>query len=166
LRFRRKGSTAELEKLVQAALTRQGNAARGREVFFSKEAQCSKCHRVGDAGERIGPELTGVGGRFSKIHIIESILEPSRTVTPGFQSLAVRLLDGRVLTGVRVTETRDALTSADQQGQKHVLPISEIDVQQPQAKSTMPDNLAQQLSQTQFLDLIAFLTSQKEGAGP
>jgi len=166
VRFRRKSAAADLERLMQAALTRKGDPARGREVFFSKEAQCSKCHRVGDAGERIGPELTGLGGRFSKIHIIESILEPSRTVTPGFQSFIVRLLDGRVLSGVRVAETRDALTIADQQGQKHVLPIAEIDVQQPAAKSTMPDNLAQQLSQSQFLDLIAFLTAQREAPAP
>jgi putative heme-binding domain-containing protein len=166
VRFRRKSAAADSERLMQAALKSKGDPGRGREVFFSAQAQCSKCHRVGDAGERVGPELTGVGGRFSKIHIIESILEPSRTVTPGFQSFTVRLLDGRVLSGVRVAETRDALTIADQQGQKHVLPIAEIDVQQPAAKSTMPDNLAQQLSQSQFLDLIAFLTAQREAPAP
>jgi putative heme-binding domain-containing protein len=161
LRFRRKSSAAEVEKLVQAALTRKGDPSRGRIVFFDAKSQCSKCHRLGDAGERIGPELTGIGGRFSRIHLIESILEPSRAVTPGFQTLSVRLVDGRVLSGIRVAETDAELTLADQQGQKHVLPKAEIDAQQPQAKSTMPDNLAQQLTAQQFSDLVAFLAGQK-----
>ncbi len=164
MRFRRKSAAADLEKLMQAALSRRGDPARGRAVFLDAKAQCSKCHRVENAGERIGPELTGIGSRFSKIHIVESILEPSRTVTPGFQTLTVRLTDGRVLTGVRVAETATALTLADQQGTKHELSKAEIDAQQPQAKSTMPDNVAQQLTVEQFVDLVAFLTAQKSPA--
>src|SRR5262249_12403273 len=54
LRFRRKGSSPEHEQLVQLALTRPGDAERGRKVFEDVEkSQCLKCHRVGDRGERI-----------------------------------------------------------------------------------------------------------------
>jgi len=164
-RFRRRSSQAELETLVQAALKSKGDASRGREVFLSAKAQCSKCHRVGDTGERIGPELTGIGGRLARVQIVESILEPSRSVTPGFQTYTVRLLDGRVLSGVQAAETETAITLADQQGQKHVLARSEIDVQQPQTKSTMPDNFAQQLTPEQFVDLVVFLAGQREPPG-
>ncbi len=81
LRFRRKSSTAAHEKLTQAALTRGGNADRGKKLFLNAEkTQCLKCHRVGDQGEKIGPELTGLGNRFSRVYIVESILEPSRTI--------------------------------------------------------------------------------------
>src|SRR5262249_30178770 len=76
LRFRRKSSKAAHEKLTQAALNRPGNPERGRKVFLDgAKSQCVKCHQIGDQGERIGPELTGVGGRFSRIYLIESILE-------------------------------------------------------------------------------------------
>jgi putative membrane-bound dehydrogenase-like protein len=163
VRFRRKSSTAELEALVQAALTRAGNAERGKTVFFdTAKAQCSKCHRIGDQGERIGPELTGVGSRFSRIHIVESILEPSRTVTPGYQTFAVALRDGRVLAGIKVSETEATLVLADNQGQKHILAKADIEEQRAQTQSTMPDGLTKQLTVDQFVDLLAFLVSQKK----
>ncbi|MCI0359142.1 MAG: HEAT repeat domain-containing protein, partial [Planctomycetaceae bacterium] len=166
LRFRRKSSAADLERLVQAALAAKGNPDRGRQVFFDAKAQCSKCHRIGNQGERIGPELTGIGNRFSRIHIVESILEPSRTVTPGFQTIAVRLADGRTASGIRVAETDKSLTLADQKGQKITFAKEEIEAQQSQPKSTMPDGLAQQLSVEQFRDLVAFLVSQQDARGP
>src|SRR5262249_1524565 len=81
LRFRRRSSRVEDERLMRAALTRSGDAERGRRLILDREkSQCLKCHRIGDQGERIGPELTGVGDRFSRIFLVESILEPSRTI--------------------------------------------------------------------------------------
>jgi len=166
LRFRRKNSTAELEALVQAALSRTGNADRGRKLFFDTvKTQCSKCHHIQDQGERIGPELTGIGGRFSRIHIVESILEPSRTVTPGYQTVAVALRSGLVVTGIRIAETEKTLTLADNQGQKHILATAEIDEQTTQPQSIMPDGLAKPLTMDEFVDLIEFLVAQKERRG-
>ena len=166
LRFRRKSSTAQLEQLTQAALSRSGDADRGRKLFLdAAKTQCIRCHRIGSEGERVGPELTGLGDRFSRIHIVESILEPSRTVTPGFQTLLVRLADGRTISGIKIAESERTLTLADQKGEKHTLEKSDIEAQQPQATSTMPDNLAQQFTNDQFVDLVTFLVSQKQGRG-
>jgi putative heme-binding domain-containing protein len=162
LRFRRRSSKAELEQLVQVSLARAGNVERGRALFFDQtKTQCSKCHRIGDQGERIGPELTGLGDRFARIHIVESILEPSRTVAPGFQTLAVVLRDGRLITGVKIAETAEAITLADNQGKQHALSKSEIEQQVVQPHSTMPDGLMKQLTPGEFADLIGFLVSQK-----
>src|SRR5205823_5719772 len=127
LRFRRKSAKAEHEKLTLAALSRTGNAERGQKLFFDKEKSlCLKCHQLGTLGERIGPELTGVGGRFSRIHLIESILEPSRSIAPSFGTLVVTLKNGRVLSGVKVAETETALILADNQGQKQTLMKADI----------------------------------------
>ncbi|MEX2560402.1 MAG: PVC-type heme-binding CxxCH protein, partial [Pirellulales bacterium] len=53
LRFRRKSSTAEHETFTRAALTRPGNADRGRGLFFdAKKTRCVQCHRLGEQGER------------------------------------------------------------------------------------------------------------------
>jgi putative membrane-bound dehydrogenase-like protein len=163
LRFRRKGSTAEHEKLAQAALTRAGNPERGRKLFFdTAKSQCVKCHRVGDKGERIGPELTGVGSRFPRIHMIESVLQPSRTIAPGYQTLAIALKSGQFLTGVKVAETDDTLTLGDSKGDKHVLRKADIVEQQPHPASTMPEGLEKQFTTDEFVDLIAFLVSLKD----
>jgi putative membrane-bound dehydrogenase-like protein len=167
LRFRRKSATAEHERLTQAALTKPGNRERGRKLFLDVEKSlCLKCHRLGDQGERIGPELTGVGGRFSRIYLVESILEPSRTIAPSFGTLRVSLNNGKELVGVRVAETEKTLTLADQQGQKHVVTKTDIEKQQTSPVSTMPDGLEKRLTEDEFVDLIAFLVSQKDNRSP
>jgi putative heme-binding domain-containing protein len=167
LRFRRKSAKVEQEKLTQAALARAGNPERGRKLFLDVEkSQCLKCHRLGDQGERIGPELTGVGSRFSRIYIVESILEPSRTIAPSFGTLVISLKNGKVLSGVKVAETETTLTLADNQGQKHELKKADIDEQQTSPISTMPEELEKRFTEEEFVDLIAFLVSQKQGRGP
>lgn len=37
-----------------------GDKVRGEQVY--KELKCSMCHRIGNAGAKMGPELTKVGG--------------------------------------------------------------------------------------------------------
>ncbi len=162
LRFRRKGSTDERERLMQRALTRAGNAERGRATFFNLEkSQCLKCHRLGDQGARIGPDLTGIGGRFTRAYLIESVLEPSRTIAPSFETVAVAMNDGRVLSGVRTGETESTLVLADPEGKTHVVTKSEIETQRPQPSSLMPDGLEKPWTADEFVDLIAFLVGQK-----
>ena len=165
-RFRQKSSKVEHERLVQAALARPGNVERGKKLFLTVEkSQCLKCHRLNDQGEKIGPELTGIGSRFSRIHIIESLLDPSRTIAAGFQSQTVAMQDGRVLSGLKVSETAETLVLADNQGKKHSLLKADIEESQVHAGSIMPDGLEKTLTVDEFVDLISFLTSEKQLAG-
>jgi putative heme-binding domain-containing protein len=126
-----------------------------------ERSQCLKCHRVGDRGERIGPELSGLGGRFARVTIIESILEPSRSVAPGYESITLALADGRVLTGVRAGETDRTLTLADREGRRHEIAKADIEARTRQAQSTMPDGLEKRLTPEEFVDLVAYLAAQK-----
>jgi len=162
LRFRPKSSKAEHERLIQLALAGGGSEVRGREVFLNAEkSQCIKCHRLSEQKDgRIGPDLTGIGSRFSRIHLIESILEPSRTVAPSYATIAVAMNDGQVLTGVRILQTEQMLVLGDNQGKLHTLSRSEIDDVRVQTQSTMPEGLEKRLTDREFLDLLAFLTSQ------
>jgi putative heme-binding domain-containing protein len=165
-RFRQKSSRAEHEALVDAALARTGNVERGRKLFFTVEkSNCLKCHRLGEQGEKIGPELTGIGSRFSRIHIVESLLEPSRTIAAGFQSQTVAMQDGRVLSGLKISETADTLILADNQGKKHSLLKADIEESKLHAGSIMPDGLEKTLTVDEFVDLISYLTSEKQTAG-
>ena len=163
LRIRYQSSKAEHERLVQQTLRTQGNVLRGKEIFINTEkSQCLKCHRLGALGGQIGPNLTGVGSRFSRIHLIESILEPSRTMAPSYQSVTVYMKDGRVVSGVRIAETDTTITLGDNQGQQHMLKKSEIEDLQESVLSAMPEGLEKQLTQREFVDLIAFLLAQKK----
>jgi putative membrane-bound dehydrogenase-like protein len=158
-RFRLRSAKADHERLMQAALT-GGNADRGREVFQNPQKPgCVKCHRIGPEGARIGPDLTGVGRRFSRVHLIESILEPSRTILPAFQNWAVKLKDGRILSGVKVLETEAELSLGDTDGKTHVFPKSSVEQQKELALSLMPEGLERGLTDREFVDLVAYLSS-------
>ena len=109
----------------------------------------------------IGPALTGVGKRFARIFIIESILEPSRSIAASFETQMVVLKNGKVLTGVKVAETDGELTLGDNQGAKHIVLKSDIEERQSLPLSTMPEGLEKRLTADEFVDLIAFLTGLK-----
>lgn len=163
LRFRKKSSKVEYERLIQAALSENGNLDRGAEVFRNIEKSlCLKCHRLGNEGGKIGPDLTGIGRRFSRIHIVESILEPSRNVAPSYGSLVVALDSGVIVTGVKVAETEQTLTLGDAEGKTREIVKSKIDERNEQPTSIMPEGIEKRISQREFIDLIAFLVSQKQ----
>jgi putative heme-binding domain-containing protein len=162
LRFRSVSSSAEHERLAQYALENTGDAARGREVFSNAEKSlCLKCHRLDEEGAQIGPQLAGVGDRFSRIHLIESILTPSRTIAPSYETVSAVLTSGVVVTGVRVTEDDATLILGDEKGERREIPKSQIEERVMQPKSTMPEGLEKRLSDREFLDLVAFLLAQK-----
>ena len=65
----------------QHALTHQGDAKRGAKLFAdAKRTRCAICHRVGGKGGEVGPDLSRIGGKFDRPHLIESLLEPSRQI--------------------------------------------------------------------------------------
>jgi putative heme-binding domain-containing protein len=163
LRFRRKSATQAHEKLIAAALARSGNPEQGKLVFQNLEKSlCLKCHRVQDQGEKTGPELTGLGNRFSRIYIAESILDPSRAIAPSFGTLVLRLDSGQVVSGIKIAETETSLTLVDNQAQKHVVAKADIEEQKTSPSSTMPEGLEKKLSEGEFVDLVAYLASLKE----
>ena len=55
---------------------------KGREAFT--RTGCAQCHRLAGEGGSVGPDLTGAGQRLSARAMLESILEPSRHIAPGF----------------------------------------------------------------------------------
>jgi putative membrane-bound dehydrogenase-like protein len=161
-RFRRKSAVERHERLAQQALATKGTPERGRELFLNAEKTgCVKCHRIGEQGGRIGPDLTGVGRRFSRIHLVESILEPSRAVAPAYRNTAIRLKDGQIVTGVKVLESDAAITLGDAQGQVRTVLKSQIDEQRALELSLMPEGLEKALTDREFVDLIAFLADQR-----
>lgn len=164
LRFRPLSTSADHERIAQFALQNTGNIERGRELFVNAEKSlCLKCHRWQKLGGNIGPDLTEVGSRFSRIHVIESILEPSRTIAPSYETVTVALTSGLVLNGVKIAEDQQTLTLGDDQGKVHTIVNTTIDERHIQPRSTMPDGLEKKLTDREFLDLVTFLIAQKKG---
>jgi putative heme-binding domain-containing protein len=140
------------------AMDHRGDAARGRSVFAdTARAGCLRCHRVGGEGGDLGPDLSNVGGKFSREHMIESILEPSRQIVEGYRQSVVALADGRVLTGIVKSETAEGLTLVDAESRVHVIRRSEIEERKAVESSAMPEGLAAGISPAEFADLIDYL---------
>ena len=68
------------------------------------------------AGGQVGPDLSSIGGKFDRPHLIESLLEPSRQIVEGFRTTVVATVDGRVLTGIAKERSEQQITLFDAEG--------------------------------------------------
>jgi putative heme-binding domain-containing protein len=155
---------SENEELLKLIDTRrqqfnqtQTSAETGAALF---QKNCAACHQLAGKGEKIGPQLDGIGGR-GLARLIEDVLDPNRNVDPAFRITTLVLTDGRVLTGlVRRTEGQ-TLVLADNKGKEQTVPLSDIEERQPTALSLMPANYGELLSAPDFANLLAYLLSQQ-----
>jgi putative heme-binding domain-containing protein len=131
-----------------------GNAAAGREIF---KRECSKCHRRGDLGETIGPDLTGFAVH-PKDKILSEILDPNRSVEGNYRQYTVAAADGRVLTGLLASETRTAIELVDSDAKRHVVQREDIEALTASQKSLMPEGF-EKLARPELIDLLEFLAS-------
>jgi putative heme-binding domain-containing protein len=151
----------ELADAVRAS----GDASRGREVFFSKLANCSACHRVGKEGGFIGPDLSAVGSGVPLPLIVEAVLWPNRQVKEGYVATRVITNDGQILTGYKVGETDKELTLRDARSQQ-ILRIARDNVDEIEnAGSVMPEGLTAGMTDAELRDLVRFLSELGRPAG-
>ncbi len=143
-----------------AILALRGDRERGRFIFTSNAAaQCKSCHKAGDVGETIGPDLTRIGTKYNKLTLLDQILEPSKTIEPQYTTYLLETKDGRVVSGLAVERTKDAVVLKDAQGKTIEVASAEIDRLVPQPRSLMPELLLRDLTAQQVADLLEFLAS-------
>ena len=144
----------------KAILALRGDRERGRLVFTAHAAaQCKSCHRAGEVGENVGPDLTKIGSKYNKLDLLDQILEPSRTIEPQYATYLLETKDGRVFTGLAVERTSGAVVLKDAQGKTIKVPSADIDRLVPQPRSLMPELLLRDLTAQQVADLLEFLAS-------
>ena len=87
----------ELVPIVESGLKQKRDFDRGRTLFAA--AQCFACHRYDNEGGAVGPDLTGVSGRFSTRDLLESIVLPSKVISDQYEAVIIATTDGKVVTG-------------------------------------------------------------------
>lgn len=138
-----------------------GDAARGEKLFNTHlQAQCVRCHRVGKKGSNVGPNLAEIAVKRKPRDLLRSIVAPSAEIEPKYRSVVVILASGKTLTGVRVKETADTLTIANNQGKEIKIETDDIDDVIEQNVSIMPE-MKTILNPRQIRDLVAYLSSLK-----
>lgn len=144
-------------------LRREGNADRGRQVFFREGANaCSTCHRVQGRGHWVGPDLSTIGVKYGRDELVRSILSPSAAIGYSFRSAVVALNDGRIITGLPIEETAARLVLKTATGERVVVPTVSIEERRTSDVSLMPEGLAQTLTDAELVDLIAYLSTLRQ----
>jgi putative heme-binding domain-containing protein len=135
------------------------NFENGREAFTA--TQCFQCHRLGDEGGAIGPDITAVASRFSRPDLLSSIIEPSKVVSEQYQNITVVKKDGDDVTGRLVEETDAKLVLVPNQitGDKVEVKKSDVASRAPSKLSPMPEGLVNILTKDDILDLLAYIES-------
>jgi alcohol dehydrogenase (cytochrome c) len=74
-----------------------GDAASGRALVESNK--CLDCHRIGDTGSRLGPDLSDIGTRRTFDRLTRALVAPDDEVLPENRFVRVTTKDGTTVTG-------------------------------------------------------------------
>jgi putative membrane-bound dehydrogenase-like protein len=144
----------EVFQAYQPALAMSGNLQNGQALL---RKHCLTCHRLRGEGHDVGPRLETIQHRTPR-EILLHLVDPNREVSPGYiEFIAVRK-DGRIATGIVVSETSASVTLRRAEGIQETIPREEIDELKESGKSIMPEGLEKQLSMQEMADILALLT--------
>ncbi len=147
----------ELKSLTQQVL-QKGDAARGEQIFRREELNCYKCHAIGKAGGKIGPDLSAVGGSSPIDYLINALLLPSQAIKEAYKTKLIVDADGLQHTGIVVDEDDDRIVLRDAQGKEITIAVDDIEFEK-EGDSLMPTGLTKFLTHDEFVDLLRFLSA-------
>lgn len=159
LAARREQQAAYLAQVKLRLLRIKGDPQRGREVFYSKKAACAGCHRIGDEGGRVGPELTYIGKLRSPVDLVEAVIFPSSSITIGHEPYTIATTNGLIYTGLIVRQTTDAVYLRTGDLSEIRIPRDHVQLMRPSQTSIMPEGLEKSLTSQELADVLEFLYS-------
>ncbi len=144
----------------QLVLSREGDARRGKLIFFASDARCRACHDVQHADRSVGPTLTDVAKKYvRRAELLQHIVKPSEKVDEKYATWIVVTSNGKVLTGLKQAETGDSIVLRTADGKTVTVRNSDIEAQQKSRTSLMPEGVLADLTAQEAADLVAFIRS-------
>ncbi|QDT41508.1 Neutral/alkaline non-lysosomal ceramidase [Gimesia alba] len=140
-------------KRYQSIDLKQASIERGSAVF---EKQCANCHKLNGKGFVVGPDLAALTDQ-SKSFLLTSILDPNKAVDGRYASYLALTDDGRINTGILVSEQSNSITLKAQQGKVQTILRTEIEELSNTGKSLMPEGLEREIPPGAMADLLVFL---------
>jgi putative heme-binding domain-containing protein len=145
-------------------LSRTGDAARGRALLLETAGvQCKNCHRLEQSGAELGPNLSESVKKLSRAQLLESILQPSKSIDPKYMAYVVETSDGRVVNGLLAEKTDTEVVLKDATNKPVRIPVADVELLAPQSVSLMPELLLKDMTAQQVADMLAYLESLKAG---
>ena len=137
-----------------------GNLQVGSGIFNrNPTVQCVRCHNVNGEAGNVGPSLKGVGSRLTREQILQSLIEPSARIAPGFGNVTVLLTDGQEVSGLLVVENEKEIQLKTNEAEPLKIALSRIK-SRVNAPSSMPP-MGSLLSKREIRDVVEFLSSLK-----
>jgi putative heme-binding domain-containing protein len=141
----------------------RGSIEEGKRLFNGK-GDCARCHMVGGAGGRLGPDLSTVANRRKPDELRADLLDPSEIVEPRWWRMKVTRADGSVLEGLRMNE--DTFTVRIMDFQENLWHFSKKDLRSLERieLSSMP-SVKEALTDAELEHLVAYLFSLRKESG-
>jgi putative heme-binding domain-containing protein len=150
-----------------AVLRLAGDVDRGRALFREDASiQCRSCHVLEGVGRELGPDLAKSAAKHDRAALLEHVVRPSRTIDEPYRAMVIETADGRLLVGLVVERTHEAITLRDANGETTRIGIADIEQMAPSATSLMPEGLLSGLTAQQAADLIAYLHTTTSASAP
>lgn len=148
------------DKEKYAGTLEGGNQWEGRGYFYyNSAAQCIRCHSIKGDGGKVGPSLTEIGKTLSRQQILESIVDPSARLSPGFGTVKITLTDGNEVTGILMEENGKQLILKTSDAEPLEVELSRISKRQ-NFPSGMPA-MGSVMSKKEIRDMVEFLANLK-----
>ena len=132
----------------------------GKRMFTT--ATCIQCHRFGNIGGILGPDITGAARRYSPPVLLREIIDPSVQVSDQFKTHSIITLQGKIYQGRILDQNDKQLTVAiDPKAPSAVIELQADDIDEilPSKTSMMPLGLLNTLTREEILDLLAYIQS-------
>jgi putative heme-binding domain-containing protein len=133
-----------------------GNVENGAKLFA---AQCVSCHRVGDQGGRLGPDLSRVGAARSRAALVREIRTPSEWIPPAYETVTLVTKDGQKIRAIKKNE--DVFSIQVMDTRERIQGYRKADLQEViyEKTSLMPAYAPDRLSETDLNDLVGYLST-------
>ncbi len=148
-------------KEYQQVLTLKGNVASGEGVF---RGQCAACHRLGNIGHAIGPNLISSTARDAAT-LMMHVLAPNQYALPMYENYVVVDTNGRLFTGMLASQSATSITLKREENKTETILRENIDELRSTGKSLMPEGFEQQIDKQAMADLISFLQAARRPSG-
>jgi putative heme-binding domain-containing protein len=149
-----------LDAYRKYALTHEGDVARGARLFADDpKLACSKCHSVDGRASKAGPDLFAVGDKFGRRDLVDAVLMPSATISPGYGTTIVETKAGVEYQGILKQATDFGVQVMGADGQLVAIATADIKEQRGSTVSLMPEGLQAGLSLQEFTDLTEYLAT-------
>jgi len=164
-------SLTDFTPALEAGLKQLRNPAKGRALYAA--AGCIACHNFQGEGGLAGPDLTSAGGRYTPRDLLDNIINPDKIINEQNAIQIYTKKDGSVITGRTTNLAGDIIMVAtnpmDPGGSEVRLSTRELESITRSPVSFMPSGLLDTLTESDLLDLLAFLTqgpATPEAPGP